>query len=74
MRIAAGRHPVIEKLAEQEASRFIPNDLYLDGKEFIAVITGPNMGGNLLICARPRSSPSWRRQARSCLPAKPCCL
>jgi len=45
MRIAAGRHPVIEKLAEQEASRFIPNDLYLDGKEFIAVITGPNMGG-----------------------------
>ncbi|MCE5310041.1 MAG: DNA mismatch repair protein MutS [Acidobacteriales bacterium] len=45
MRIAAGRHPVIEKLAEREATRFIPNDLYLDGKEFIAVITGPNMGG-----------------------------
>jgi len=45
MRIAAGRHPVIEKLAEREAMRFIPNDLYLNGKEFIAVITGPNMGG-----------------------------
>ena len=45
MRIAAGRHPVIEKLTEREAARFIPNDLYLDGKEFIAVITGPNMGG-----------------------------
>jgi DNA mismatch repair protein MutS len=45
MRIAAGRHPVIEKLAEREATRFIPNDLYLNGKEFIAVITGPNMGG-----------------------------
>lgn len=46
MRVAGGRHPVIEKLAQREAARFIPNDLYLDGgKEFIAVITGPNMGG-----------------------------
>src|SRR5205807_1199645 len=46
MRIVAGRHPVIEKLAEREAARFIPNDLYFDaGREFIAVITGPNMGG-----------------------------
>ncbi len=46
MRVAAGRHPVIEKLTEREAARFIPNDLYLDGRsEFIAVITGPNMGG-----------------------------
>jgi DNA mismatch repair protein MutS len=46
MNIAGGRHPVIEKLAEREAVRFIPNDLYLDQtKQFIAVITGPNMGG-----------------------------
>ncbi len=46
MRIAAGRHPVVERLAEREAARFIPNDLYLDsGRSFIAVITGPNMGG-----------------------------
>jgi len=46
MRILAGRHPVVEKLTEREAARFIPNDLYLEpGKEFIAVITGPNMGG-----------------------------
>jgi DNA mismatch repair protein MutS len=46
MRIAAGRHPVIEKLAAREAVRFIPNDLYLKSEtEFIAVITGPNMGG-----------------------------
>src|ERR1035437_7272549 len=28
MRILAGRHPVIERLTEQEAGRFIPNDLY----------------------------------------------
>jgi DNA mismatch repair protein MutS len=46
MRIAAGRHPVIEKLANEEAGRFIPNDLYLnDDTDQIAIITGPNMGG-----------------------------
>lgn len=46
MRILAGRHPVIERLAEQEAGRFIPNDLYLnDSSDLIAIITGPNMGG-----------------------------
>jgi DNA mismatch repair protein MutS len=46
IRIVAGRHPVIEKLAEKEALRFIPNDLYFDSQaQFIAVITGPNMGG-----------------------------
>jgi DNA mismatch repair protein MutS len=46
MRILAGRHPVIERLADQEASRFIPNDLYLNGTtDLIAIITGPNMGG-----------------------------
>jgi len=43
MRIAGGRHAVIEKIAED---RFIPNDLYLnDSTDLIAVITGPNMGG-----------------------------
>lgn len=46
MRIAAGRHPVIETLANEEAGRFIPNDLYLnDETDQIAIITGPNMGG-----------------------------
>jgi DNA mismatch repair protein MutS len=46
MRVASGRHPVIEKLAEKDAQRFIPNDLYFHPEtEFIAVITGPNMGG-----------------------------
>jgi DNA mismatch repair protein MutS len=46
IRIIAGRHPVIEKLAAKEAARFIPNDLYFDaGSQFISVITGPNMGG-----------------------------
>jgi DNA mismatch repair protein MutS len=46
MRIMAGRHPVIEKIAGEEAGRFIPNDLYLnDTTDLIGVITGPNMGG-----------------------------
>jgi len=46
MRVDAGRHPVIEKLTEREAVRFIPNDVFLDpSAEFVAVITGPNMGG-----------------------------
>ena len=46
MRVVAGRHPVIEKMAEKDAQRFIPNDLYFHPEnEFIAVITGPNMGG-----------------------------
>jgi DNA mismatch repair protein MutS len=46
MRIAGGRHPVIEKLAAREGVRFIANDLSLDtNSKFIALITGPNMGG-----------------------------
>src|SRR5437879_4581705 len=46
MKVVAGRHPVIEKLTERDAQRFIPNDLYFHPEtEFIAVITGPNMGG-----------------------------
>lgn len=46
IRVMAGRHPVIERLAEREATRFIPNDIYLDAsKQFLAIITGPNMGG-----------------------------
>src|SRR6185437_4008396 len=46
MKILAGRHPVIERIADQEAGRFIPNDLYLnDSTDLIAIITGPNMGG-----------------------------
>ena len=46
MRIMAGRHPVIERLTDQEAGRFIPNDLFLnDSTDLIDIITGPNMGG-----------------------------
>jgi DNA mismatch repair protein MutS len=46
MMIAGGRHPVIEKLLEGRGERFVPNDLYLDDeKQFLLLITGPNMGG-----------------------------
>ena len=46
MRILAGRHPVIERLEQQDAGRFIANDLYLNNSaDLIAIITGPNMGG-----------------------------
>ena len=47
MKVAAARHPVIEKLAEKDAQRFIPNDLYISirKRSSISVITGPNMGG-----------------------------
>jgi len=46
MRIAGGRHPVIEKLAARDGIRFIANDLSLDtNSKFIGLITGPNMGG-----------------------------
>jgi DNA mismatch repair protein MutS len=46
MRIMAGRHPVIERLSDQDTGRFIPNDLYLNSDtDLIDIITGPNMGG-----------------------------
>ncbi len=40
--IKGGRHPVIEQTIE---SPFIPNDLEMDQKKRMLVITGPNMGG-----------------------------
>lgn len=45
--IQHGRHPVIERVCEDEQSgRFIPNDLYMNSSsDLILLITGPNMGG-----------------------------
>ena len=41
--IKEGRHPVVEKLLEEE--QFIPNDTSLEENQEIAIITGPNMAG-----------------------------
>ncbi len=42
--IKNGRHPVVEKLQNNEL--FVENDTFLDnGKQRIAIITGPNMAG-----------------------------
>ena len=40
--IENGRHPVVEKVADE---LFVPNDTRLDSQNLIAVITGPNMAG-----------------------------
>ncbi len=47
IQIAAGRHPVVERLSEEETGeRFIPNDIFLNSTDhLLAIITGPNMGG-----------------------------
>jgi len=42
--IADGRHPVVEKVLQDQL--FVPNDLYLDGAlQRVLLITGPNMAG-----------------------------
>ena len=40
--IEAGRHPVVEAVRDEP---FVPNDLALDDRRRMLIITGPNMGG-----------------------------
>ena len=40
--ITGGRHPVVEHVSDKP---FVPNDVMLDSKRRMLVITGPNMGG-----------------------------
>lgn len=40
--IKEGRHPVVDS---NVGNRFIPNDILLDNKQRLLIITGPNMGG-----------------------------
>ena len=42
LEIRGGRHPVVERVSSEP---FIPNDLALDERRRMLVITGPNMGG-----------------------------
>ncbi|MGL5100184.1 MAG: DNA mismatch repair protein MutS, partial [Fusobacteriaceae bacterium] len=43
LEIVGGRHPVVEALIKK--SEFVKNDLFLNEKENIIVLTGPNMSG-----------------------------
>jgi DNA mismatch repair protein MutS len=45
--IAAGRHPVVERMMARE--KFIPNDLSLAEDSRLIVLTGPNMAGKSTI-------------------------
>ncbi|VVC76249.1 DNA mismatch repair protein MutS [Aquicella siphonis] len=40
--ITGGRHPVVENVSSHP---FVPNDVHLDSKQRMLIITGPNMGG-----------------------------
>ncbi|RFA26369.1 DNA mismatch repair protein MutS [Alkalilimnicola ehrlichii] len=40
--IEGGRHPVVEQVLD---TPFVPNDVSLDSKQRMLIITGPNMGG-----------------------------
>jgi len=42
LEIIEGRHPVVEKVIKEE---YIPNDIVMDNKTSILLITGPNMAG-----------------------------
>lgn len=42
IQIEAGRHPVVERSLDEP---FVPNDLYMDSRRRMLMITGPNMGG-----------------------------
>lgn len=45
--IQAGRHPVVETMMPRE--EFIPNDITLEGKARVIILTGPNMAGKSTI-------------------------
>ena len=45
--IRAGRHPVVESMMPRE--QFVPNDVRLDPRERVIILTGPNMAGKSTI-------------------------
>ncbi len=67
--IEAGRHPVVEKVLPSGES-FVPNDILLnEGREQIALITGPNMAGKS-VYIRQVALLVLMAQAGSFVPAK----
>jgi len=47
LEIIGGRHPVVERMMPRE--QFIPNDVRLDERERVIILTGPNMAGKSTI-------------------------
>jgi DNA mismatch repair protein MutS len=47
LRIAAGRHPVVERMMPRD--KFVPNDVTLTDDARVIVLTGPNMAGKSTI-------------------------
>jgi DNA mismatch repair protein MutS len=43
LHVRDGRHPVLEN--QLDPGRFVPNDVAMDPKALVAIITGPNMAG-----------------------------
>ena len=43
--IEGGRHPVVESALGETGERFVANDLTMDSRDRVWLITGPNMGG-----------------------------
>lgn len=43
LEIVQGRHPVVEKVMGRQS--YVPNDIHMDPKTSILLITGPNMSG-----------------------------
>jgi DNA mismatch repair protein MutS len=47
LRIAAGRHPVVERMMPRD--KFVPNDVLLTSDARVIILTGPNMAGKSTI-------------------------
>lgn len=43
LHIVEGRHPVVEQMLDLGA--FVPNDVHMTNKNYLSIITGPNMAG-----------------------------
>ncbi|HOV65826.1 MAG TPA: DNA mismatch repair protein MutS [Bacillota bacterium] len=69
--IREGRHPVLERVLPP--GTFVPNDLLLDEKERVLIITGPNMGGKSTYC-RQAALIVLMAQMGSFVPCKSCSI
>ncbi len=71
IRIMQGRHPVVEAVTGRAS--FIPNDLVMDEKRHLVLITGPNMAGKSTVL-RQTAIIVIMAQMGSFVPASEACL